>query len=776
MATNDLADATRETRLNTILAAYFESVEAGQGDDRDMLLARHPEFAAELTAFFEEQDQVFGLARPLRSLLQAWQLAAPRAAPESSDQAGTGPLSLDAPGQSFGDFRLLREVGHGGMGVVYEAEQISLGRRVALKVLPFAATMDPRHLHRFQNEARAAASLEHAHIVPVYGVGCERGVHYYAMKFINGQSLAGFIQQLSADSASRGLESPGVVDVEAKDQGAGAPCSPDTAPAAAARTELAPPDPAAFRQIAEWGIQAAEALEHAHSVGIVHRDIKPANLMIDGHGALWVTDFGLARTAADAGLTMTGDLLGTLRYMSPEQALAKHGLVDHRTDIYSLGVTLYELLTGTPAVSGKDREEILTAITLEEPRPPRALNLAIPRDLETILFKAMAKDAAERYGAARELADDLRRFLGARPIQARRPTLVQRIAKFGRRHRALVSIGFAALVFVAVASAASAVLVWREKEKTREAFAEAEKQRQRSETNFRKAYWAIEDILHGYDSQHTFRDKNVAKLKQWQTQEAIRFLTPFCEDQTDEAAVRLQRGVAYVTLGRVYQVRDEPKNAQNALRQGIGVFGSLANDFPQDPKYTREQVTALCILAEDLDRVGSRAEANECGYEAIRLLHEAIRKNSSNYQAPAQLAIILCSWFDPHLRDPQTAVGLAQQAVEMAPEDRGNWKTLGVAYYRSGHWEAAAKALQESLRRPGGERNWGPNSALFYLAMAEWRCGNREAARKAYDQVTRNTSIYMDPIDRALRAEAAILLGIQERSTHKAVEEAPRQQ
>jgi len=183
-----------------------------------------------------------------------------------------------------------------------------------------------------------------------------------------------------------------------------------TTPTAVARTEPAPRDAAAFRQIAEWGIQAAEALEYAHSVGIVHRDIKPANLMIDGQGALWVTDFGLARTAADAGLTMTGDVLGTLRYMSPEQALAKHGLVDHRTDVYSLGVTLYELLTGTPAAAGKDREEILNAITLAEPRPPRAVDSAIPRDLETIVVKAMAKEPVERYASARELADDLHRL------------------------------------------------------------------------------------------------------------------------------------------------------------------------------------------------------------------------------------------------------------------------------------------------------------------------------------------------------------------------------
>ncbi len=358
------------------------------------------------------------------------------------------------------------------MGIVYEAEQLSLGRRVALKVLPFAATMDPRHLHRFKNEARAAASLEHPHIVPVYGVGFERGIHYYAMKLIEGQSLAALIQrQLGANDQPPLAPSP-------------ASHAESTEVAAAARTESAPHDSAAYRQIAGWGAQAAEALEHAHSVGVVHRDIKPANLMIDGQGALWITDFGLARTAADGGLTTTGNMLGTLRYMSPEQAMARHGLVDHRTDIYSLGVTLYELVTRMPAVPGKDREQILNAITLDEPRLPRDLDPAIPRDLETILLKMIEKNPADRYATAEDVADDLERYRGDEPIRARRPSYPQRFRRWVRRRQAAM---LAAAITLALALVVGTVLVLLERDRTLAALRDAKIQRTGAEEQAARA-------------------------------------------------------------------------------------------------------------------------------------------------------------------------------------------------------------------------------------------------------------------------------------------------
>jgi tetratricopeptide (TPR) repeat protein len=339
----------------------------------------------------------------------------------------------------LGDFRILREVGRGGMGIVYEAEQVSLGRRVALKVLPFAATMDPRQLQRFHNEARAAAGLHHTNIVPVYAVGCERGVHYYAMQFIDGRTLAEFIAQQRQGPPS---QVPTMAEGEAA-----APAT--TAPPAAQATSAAPQNAAYFRRVAEWGIQAAEALDCAHSLGVVHRDVKPANLLVDGGGRLWVTDFGLAQVQSDARLTMTGDLVGTLRYMSPEQALAKRVVIDHRTDVYSLGATLYEVLTLQPAFDGADRQELLRQIAFEEPKAPRRVNRAIPAELETIVLKALEKNPAERCATAQELADDLERWLKDEPIRARRPSLVHRARKWCRRHQA-AAIGVAAALAAAV--------------------------------------------------------------------------------------------------------------------------------------------------------------------------------------------------------------------------------------------------------------------------------------------------------------------------------------
>ncbi len=442
-----------DPRVLRAVQEYLAALEAGHRPEREKFLARHAEVAPALAECLEGLDF-------LRS-------AAPRLKQSAADRpaVAAAPAEELSPAAPLGDYRLVREVGRGGMGVVYEAEQLSLGRRVALKVLPFAATMDPRQLQRFQNEARAAACLDHPHVVKVHAVGHERGVHYFAMQFIDGRTLADLIEE--ARRAAEGLPreaAPSTVGYA----GPAARSAP-TAVRAEGTTEQAPRDTAFFRRAAEWGVQAAEALEHAHSLGIVHRDVKPANLMIDGYGQLWVTDFGLARTAADSGLTMTGDLLGTLRYMSPEQALAQRVVIDHRTDVYSLGATLYELLTLEPAFPGRDRQELLRQIAFEEPRPPRKRNKAVPAELETIVLKAMAKNPAERYTTARELADDLGRYLEDRPIRARRPTLVQRAFKWARRHKTVVRAAGLVFLLAVVALAVSTVLIWQAQDDLRQA-------------------------------------------------------------------------------------------------------------------------------------------------------------------------------------------------------------------------------------------------------------------------------------------------------------------
>ena len=396
---------------------YLQAIETGEMVDQEAFLDRYPEIKEELRECLEAMEYIDGVGHSSK--------AADRPAP------GSEPLQ---PLSALGDYRIIRELGRGGMGVVNEAEQLSIGRKVALKVLPFAAVLDPKSLSRFKHEAQAAGALKHPHIVGVHAVGCERGVHYYAMELVEGKSLAQVI------AAQQKPEAPAEPIPEAS-----------TNPVAALSTKASSGTPEYFRSVARLGVQAADALDHAHERGIIHRDVKPSNLLIDGSGNLWVTDFGLAQIESDATrLTMSGDLLGTLRYMSPEQAKGDRRRLDHRTDIYSLGITLYELLTGRPAFEGGNRGKLIHEIIENHPLAARKLNPAIPRDLETIVLKAIRKKSSERYNTAAEMAADLNRFLDHRAVLARRPSLANRLLRWCQRNRGVAILSACLILTVTI--------------------------------------------------------------------------------------------------------------------------------------------------------------------------------------------------------------------------------------------------------------------------------------------------------------------------------------
>jgi WD40 repeat protein len=389
------------SELDAVIVDYLQDVDAGRPPDRDDLIARYPDFATELRAFFAGQDRLDRLAAPLRPTDSDATVAPPA-------EAATLPPVVNAPGSPlgvvryFGDYELVEEIARGGMGVVFRARQVSLNRVVAVKMILAGHLASPRDVARFRREAEAAANLDHPNILPIHEVGQHDGQQYFSMKLVDGDSLAADIPALTRDRRR-------AVDLLAK---------------------------------------VCRAIHFAHQRGILHRDLKPANVLLDRDGTPYVTDFGLARRVErDGGLTQTGVIVGTPSYMAPEQAIAAKFLTT-AADVYSLGAILYELLTGRPPFKAATPLDTIIRVIETDPVRPRAIDPTVDRDLETICLKCLAKEPAKRYGSAEALADDLDRWARGEPIAARPVGFWERRIKWVRRHpgRAAAVAALAVLV------------------------------------------------------------------------------------------------------------------------------------------------------------------------------------------------------------------------------------------------------------------------------------------------------------------------------------------
>jgi len=713
--------ASADGRLADLAEELARRLAIGDEAGADRLLAENPAHADELRALLPAARLMAGLGRP----------------DDPPDEDGPVPAGL---GRDLGDFRLLREIGRGGMGIVYEAQQLSLRRRVALKVLPTAAALDSRALQRFRNEAQAAAGLHHPNIVPVHGVGCERGVHYLATQLIDGPPLADLIRRAReeaglAEPGHRGLSPPpgstrpAPSDPLAATLVSGSPAdaiSPFPRPplSHSTATDLTARGKARHRAAARLIKQAAEALEYAHSLGVVHRDVKPSNLLVDPRGVAWVADFGLAHLEGDTSLTMTGDLMGTLRYMSPEQATGRRDLVDHRSDVYSLGLTLYELLTLRPAFPHEHRVALTHAVIAEDPPRPRRLDSSIPRDLETVLLKATEKDPRKRFQTAKAFAEDLGRFIDGQPVRASRVGLADRSTKWVNRHRGFAASAAVILLVVTLASGLSTAAIGAaysheaDLRKDAQNAARAEKsQRELAEADYKLALEAVERMLtqvaNGPLAQDfAFRDAREGLLK-----DAEAFYSELIETHPNDAAVYARRAKVREMLrdyrGSISDGERAIELAPNELayRVRLGEFQADWGDSPGAVPHWGKAVELSPGNAYNLGRLGAALWHSGRHEEGLGRLRQATRLDPALALPHKWLADIY--WETGEVSLALREIDLAKRLDPDHPYVR---ETSAVILAGLGkHQEVLAELDEATIRRIGPSRAEAKN---FYTTRA----------------------------------------------------------
>lgn len=612
------------------------------------------------------------------------------------DSLTSAPAHPSSPGahEAYGDFDIVRQIGSGGMGVVYEAVQRSLQRRVALKVMNDSTSAKEKHRVRFRREAEAAAGLHHTNIVPIFGIGEDHGLQYYAMQLIEGATLqevieclkttrdsgqgdevngtspayegARHLMQSSGEHSSlhfeinpTGLISTQILEATLAQATKASSGTRDLSSTRALEnieiaTELSldhaairefAPSRHYYRNVARIIASAADALDYAHHAGVLHRDIKPANLLLDRDGTLWITDFGLARREDFEGQTQTGELLGTLQYMAPEQI---RGSGDQRMDIYSLGLTLFELLTLQVGLESP-RSRLIDPLGHSQVRFSRSMQRRIPRDLQTIVLKACALAPDDRYQRAADMEQDLRRFLEDRPIQARRASPVEQLSRWARRNPLLAIL--TALSFGLLLTIAGLLAVWNRqqqstlarlsqeydraesnlREKT-QALNRAETEQTRAEKNLQMAIEAFDQIMTNIGARGRllnapdlvdeetpeFVDASLTEADVELLQSLATFFDRFAEENTTD--LRIETAVARRRVGEIQHRIGKLEDATKSLNQAIDDFGSIRRADPNATQSMLEEIAAREELILILGKRGQLPRANALFVETRQLI------------------------------------------------------------------------------------------------------------------------------------------------------------
>jgi len=633
------------------------------------------------------------------------------------------------------DYEIIAEIGRGGMGIVYEAQQVKLNRRVALKVLPaLLSAVRPDAIGRFKREAELAARLKHTNIISVYDFGEVDGTLFYTMELIEGRSLRDILREINETGGidvvlreAIGNRQQATDDVgDAKSElGTRLPrsafrVSSSRKPQAASLpvTRLgssSSTDKAYYRQVARWIADVAEALDYAHGLGVIHRDIKPSNLLLAANtGRLMISDFGLAK-AANAGppgsadtVTASRSLLGTARYMSPEQADDSLGPIDRRTDVYSLGATLYELLAFRPMFAAADDHEVLNQVLNKEPTPPRRSTKAVPRELETICLKALEKERANRYGSAKALRDDLERWLLDLPIHAKRPSLPNRAQKFVRRRKvASALVATAVVLLVATGFFSAGYRSWKQEAVTAQQVAQSrgvrllllEAEADHVQGAFESGLRKVDRLLAQESDLVTaqlLRARFLWNMRRGR--DAIRYLEGIVEREPDCWA-------AHYRLAALYAEEDQERAA-----------------------YHRE--TADRLMPETADAYYVRARVEGDPLQAIKLLDEALKFDPGHVDAMMDRASR-----NLDLDRYQDALIDADRAVAMRPDWSVPYGLRGLALYVLGRDELAIEAFDRACEME-------PSFAVWWARRADVNCRLRRFAESISDA---NEAIRLDP-------------------------------